>query len=331
MIMLMKFYKINIRLFMIILILILAAPVTANAKVKKISVSTQDEFFTALGHQVLEHRAQQFYYISSDDLKKQITVNRDFQQPFYDHYNPKDPLASGCYTHLAINDFRMSWYNVTSRTLNVTMKYFVPNETMDEYYKEMSDLAKELRKDNDYESVKAVHDYIIKRVEYDYNSKGTNYTDIEGFRENRMVCQGYSMAAYVLLCDMGIPVRIVTGTAGADGKSEAHAWNVVQVDGKWYNLDVTWDDAGGDKVVYDYFLKGRNDFPYHLPGGMYADAAFNSMISEESYLTPMELRNNIFSSIPSLVFPVISVLVIYCFIKIKRRENTYDSISLIIG
>ena len=49
---------------MIILILILAAPVTANAKVKKISVSTQDEFFTALGHQVLEHRAQQFYYIS---------------------------------------------------------------------------------------------------------------------------------------------------------------------------------------------------------------------------------------------------------------------------
>ncbi len=327
MIMLMKFYKINIRLFMIILILILAAPVTSNAKVKKISVSTQDEFFTALGHQVLEHRAQQFYYISSDDLKKQITVNRDFQQPFYDHYNPKDPLASGCYTHLAINDFRMSWYNVTSRTLNVTMKYFVPNETMDEYYKEMSDLAKELRKDNDYESVKAVHDYIIKRVEYDYNSKGTNYTDIEGFRENRMVCQGYSMAAYVLLCDMGIPVRIVTGTAGADGKSEAHAWNVVQVDGKWYNLDVTWDDAGGDKVVYDYFLKGRNDFPYHLPGGMYADAAFNSMISEESYLTPMELRNNIFSSIPSLVFPVISVLVIYCFIKIKRRENTYDSIS----
>ena len=310
MIMLMKFYIINIRLFMIILILILAASVTSNAKVKKISVSTQDEFFTALGHQVLEHRAQQFYYISSDDLKKQITVNRDFQQPFYDHYNPKDPLASGCYTHLAINDFRMSWYNVTSRTLNVTMKYFVPNETMDEYYKEMSDLAKELRKDNDYESVKAVHDYIIKRVEYDYNSKGTNYTDIEGFRENRMVCQGYSMAAYVLLCDMGIPVRIVTGTAGADGKSEAHAWNVVKVDGKWYNLDVTWDDAGGDKVVYDYFLKGRNDFPYHLPGGMYADAAFNSMISEESYLTPMELRNNIFSSIPSLVFPVISVLVI---------------------
>ena len=50
---------------------------------------------------------------------------------------------------------------------------------------------------------------------------------------------------------------LVTGTANGGG----HAWNQVKVDGKWYNIDVTWDDPiyywGGTLtpiLVYDYFL-----------------------------------------------------------------------------
>lgn len=36
-------------------------------------------------------------------------------------------------------------------------------------------------------------------------------------------------------------------------KSEPHTWNLVKVDGKYYNLDVTWDDQ--ENVVYTYFLR----------------------------------------------------------------------------
>ena len=51
-------------------------------------------------------------------------------------------------------------------------------------------------------------------------------------------------------------VRYVTGWAG-----EAHAWNIVKVDGQWYHLDTTWNDpvfsasAGdmSDYVSYKYF------------------------------------------------------------------------------
>ena len=44
-----------------------------------------------------------------------------------------------------------------------------------------------------------------------------------------------------------------------------HAWNIVNLDGVWYNVDLTWDDGEGDNVLYTYFLKSNADFPDH-PG-----------------------------------------------------------------
>lgn len=289
------------------------------------SVSTADEFFTALGRQMLDHKSQEFYYISSEELKEQITVNKDLEQPFRYHYNPKEPLASGCYTYLCLHDLEMSWFLSRSRTLNVQMHFFVPKDTMLEYFDDMQKLANELKGDNDYESVKAVHDYIIRRVEYDYNSVGQNYTDIEGFRENRMVCQGYSMASYVLLSDMGIPIRIVTGKGGNEKNPEPHAWNVVQVDGKWYNYDATWDDEGGNDVSYDYFLKGSKDFPNHYPEGLYNSNEFLSIISEDSYYTPMETSDKIFSILRTLI-PLTLTIVAVLFIM-KQRNSSSTSVQ----
>ena len=34
--------------------------------------------------------------------------------------------------------------------------------------------------------------------------------------------------------DFGIPTITVVGEGIADGRSEAHAWNYVYIDGKWY-------------------------------------------------------------------------------------------------
>lgn len=312
------------RIIFIISIVTCLIPVCVNADSTENSVSTADEFFTALSHQILEHKSQQLYYLSSEELKQQITVSQNIEEPFLYHYNPKEPLASGCYTYLTIHDFHMSWFLSRSRTLNVQMNFFVPKDTMQEYFKEMQQLANELRGENDYESVKAVHDYIIRRVEYDYNNVSTNYTDIEGFRENRMVCQGYSMASYVLLSYMGIPTRIVIGKAGDDNKRENHAWNVVQIDGKWYNYDATWDDLGGNDVGYNYFLKGRNDFPNHYPEGLYNSSEFLNSISEESYNTPTTLTNNLLHILLIVSFIIILVIVISIVMK-SRVSVSYGS------
>lgn len=55
---------------------------------------------------------------------------------------------------------------------------------------------------------------------------------------------------------LGIPCETVTGTGEQDGVSQNHAWNAIQIDGNWYQVDVTWDDPVPDekgRVIYTYF------------------------------------------------------------------------------
>lgn len=63
------------------------------------------------------------------------------------------------------------------------------------------------------------------------------------------VCDGYSEAMKIILDRMGIPC--VTAT------SLTHMWNNIKMDdGRWYNVDVTWDDDDQEPVCHDYFLIG---------------------------------------------------------------------------
>ena len=61
------------------------------------------------------------------------------------------------------------------------------------------------------------------------------------------VCEGYARAFKVLCDEAGISCVLVDGKAtNSTGKQEAHMWNYVQMeDGKWYAVDVTWDDPTG--------------------------------------------------------------------------------------
>lgn len=109
------------------------------------------------------------------------------------------------------------------------------------------------------EKIQAIHDYLILNCAYDVESiqAGTipwgSYRPEGVLLKKKAVCQGYAEAFLLFMDSLNIPCKLVTGTAGGD----SHAWNVVKVDGKWYQIDVTWDDPVPDKkgqIRYNYFL-----------------------------------------------------------------------------
>lgn len=115
----------------------------------------------------------------------------------------------------------------------------ITNENMTEYEKEL-----------------AIHDYLIKNSRYDDNDienipvKSHNADNILNYGVG--VCEAYANA-FKLMCNMaGIECELVTGEMSGVN----HMWNIVKIDGQWYQADVTADDPLPDvsgRVRYGYF------------------------------------------------------------------------------
>ena len=124
----------------------------------------------------------------------------------------------------------------------------------------------------DREKVLFIHDYIVKYSAYDmyayerlwdmdlYYQSSHPYAVII---EKSGMCAGYAGAVNMFLIKLGIPsIRI-------SSEASNHAWNLVYLDGEWYQLDATWDDVIPDiyeYVRYTYYLIPVSDnyFMDHL-------------------------------------------------------------------
>ena len=104
-----------------------------------------------------------------------------------------------------------------------------------------------------------IHDYICNNVDYAYNSTEEQiYTAYGALCTGKAVCQGYAVLFYRLCKEAGLSVRIISGT----GNGGPHAWNIVRIGSKYYNVDCTWD--GQDATTYNEFLlKSEADFRDH--------------------------------------------------------------------
>ena len=111
----------------------------------------------------------------------------------------------------------------------------------------MSDLQKAL----------VLHDYLCVHTAYDLdhyaagNVPGASYTAYGALVQGLAVCQGYSMAYAALLRRCGVSAEYVSSAR------MGHGWVLVQLDGSWYHVDVTWDDPVQDlpgRAMHGYFL-----------------------------------------------------------------------------
>lgn len=104
----------------------------------------------------------------------------------------------------------------------------------------------------DYEVERYIHNALLERITYDEGA-AFNQSAYSALVNGRTVCAGYGRAFQYLMTEMGIPCYYSTGYAG-----ENHAWNIVKLDGEYYNVDVTWDDA--EPNTYNFFNKTDADF-----------------------------------------------------------------------
>lgn len=94
-----------------------------------------------------------------------------------------------------------------------------------------------------------LHDYLADRVDYVLDAPNA-HNAYGALVEGKAVCEGYARAFQYLLMQAGISSYVVTGTS----RGEDHAWNLVRIDGEYYHVDLTWDDASKkDANCYAYF------------------------------------------------------------------------------
>ena len=144
--------------------------------------------------------------------------------------------------------------------------YIAEDSVRTELYKITSSLS-----GSNYEKILQIHDYLIDNIAYDASEieLESSHTLYGALIKKTAVCDGYAKAFKFVLDNIGISCIEVCGLAqNSLGQVESHAWNDVLLDGKWYAVDVTWDDpilSGGngkltDELRYSYFLKGSDTF-----------------------------------------------------------------------
>ncbi|SEK46507.1 transglutaminase domain-containing protein [Ruminococcus albus] len=126
------------------------------------------------------------------------------------------------------------------------------DEMQTEIYKRASYVIDKVITDDmdDYAKELAIHDFIVQNVTYDINmlgifeDHGEHAADPYGaLVDGKCICSGYTTTFNMFMDMLEIPC---TSTLAAADANEAHAWNMVQINGHWYYMDVTWDDPVPD-------------------------------------------------------------------------------------
>lgn len=104
--------------------------------------------------------------------------------------------------------------------------------------------------DSTLDKISSVYNYLCENVVYDSAYEyGSIYDALVG---GKTVCSGYAAAFQVMMEKLGIPCKIMAGNVNGT----AHAWNAINVSGKWYYVDATFANTMGMRA--DYLLFGSD-------------------------------------------------------------------------
>lgn len=95
------------------------------------------------------------------------------------------------------------------------------------------DLCRQETNGSEYDMALWLHDWTLDQLEYDHS---LNWCSAEsGLTRHQGTCESYQRIYSKLLNAAGIANGRIAGNG--------HTWNAVKIDGKWCQMDLTWDDT----------------------------------------------------------------------------------------
>lgn len=168
--------------------------------------------------------------------------------------------------------FRYRYYPDSEHVEMIPEYLFNKSKIMD-HQKAMEARVKKLsgqaEKMNEKEKERFIHDFICQNVRYDKLKKPYSHEIIGPLGQGVGVCEGIAKAVKILCDALGIWCIIALSEANPEKNIKyRHAWNIVRIGGKYYHLDVTFDNTLSNEhgIRYDYFnLSDAQFFRDHEP------------------------------------------------------------------
>ncbi|MHC6179236.1 transglutaminase domain-containing protein [Clostridium sp. JNZ X4-2] len=227
--------------------------ISENASESEVSVQNYTQYYNALKEALSNYKDTLVLNIGNYD-KNTYDLNV-IDDVLDDNPNLRDWYLSAGANLQGTNPVKMS----------INFKYSDTKQNLIKKESELQDKASEIVNGitnsgmKDYEKELALHDYVVNNANYDrsVNLPDDSYTAYGVLINGAGVCQGYADAMDRLLTAAGIECKMVIGKANDGDGWVDHAWNIVKIQGRYYELDSTWDDPvtsdGSHLISHSYF------------------------------------------------------------------------------
>jgi len=211
-------------------------------------------------YNLLNKEQKQVYYAIQKGLQG---AEASFRVP-----SVEPETLSLCYTYVRLDhpelfyapSFRYA-FREGAETAEVLPEYLFQKKQLEEQRNAMEARVKRViapaEKLPPEEKLLYIHDFICKSVHYDKLKKAYSHEIFGALGQGVAVCEGIAKTVKLLCGRLKLPC-IVAMAENNPGKGirYRHAWNVVELEGKTYHLDATFDNSLGspEEIRYDYFL-----------------------------------------------------------------------------
>ncbi len=250
----------------------------------------EDNFEYVNNHEELEVNSRQdiidtiYYLINSGTSYSERYCGKEYK----DCYEDMNEISNSESTLSILNNFVHPYntynsikFSFNDEIIKITIEHTYTEDDIKILNTKVDEIIKNNITDNMVikDKIKAIHDYIINNTDYDTkktdNPKDTTYKSntaygvlIQGYG----ICSGYSDAMKIFLDKFNVVNYKIN--------NDEHIWNLVQLNGKWYHLDLTWDDPISQKNITrdNYFLIDNNtlnllkDNEHNFNGNIFKEA-----------------------------------------------------------